>query len=203
MINEIYLYFADNLVQCYHLKSNRFIEIKLSKRIFKEGKIIHRPKFLHEFKVLLKKYKLIKNFQKNKIYLITPPNFEEVDKEIIKIIFEDLPIQELKLIKETSLYKMKKNELWINFNETYAFLTTSHKEKKETIIWNDIGFNFLEVLKRFLLSYPRIKKIIIIGHGKLLYQKVKEIEKECQKKTFYYEEPHKFLLTYFTRLNRK
>ena len=55
MQNKNYIYLVENQIQFYNKKEDKYYYYELSKKILENGKIIHRPKFLREFKTFLKK----------------------------------------------------------------------------------------------------------------------------------------------------
>lgn len=191
MQNKIYLYLVDNTLQLYSKKENEIYEHVVSKKIIEDGKIIHRPKFLRELKIALKKNHLIKKFQKNILYFIVPPNFKEVDKEILKMLFEDLMFHEIKIIKEINYYHLRKNTAWINLNREYMFITYLVKTKREVELLknNTLSFNFLEQLKIFITNHPRIKKIYLFGTNEIIPEISKKLEREENKIILYFEDP--------------
>jgi len=197
------MYLADNHIVFYLQKEKSFLKYNLSKKILKNGKIIHRPKFVREFKIFLKKNKIVKKFQNNVLYLITPPNFNEIDKEIIKLVFEDLPFQEMKIIKSINLYQLKKNTLWIDYNQDYAFLTSLRKNKKESIVIEKQEWNHsLETLiAQYLKTYPQLKKVILIGHNPEIPNITTKLIKQLKKIVLYYENYDKYLIEQAIRHN--
>ncbi|MCI8574918.1 MAG: hypothetical protein HFI09_00430 [Bacilli bacterium] len=195
MKNKIIIYLADDNIHCFMKKENRFITYNLLPKTIQYGKIIHRPKFQKQLSTFLKKQKIIKRFRRNIIYFITPPTFEEVDKEIIQLIFDELPIDEIKFIKEKNLYQLSKNTLWINIHSNYAYFTYLQKNEKITLTWNKkINFSLEEFIKRLLKNEQSIKKIILIGSNKNIPLMAKEYENLFEKRILYYENYDKYLL---------
>ena len=203
MQNDNYLYIADNKIEFYQKKTEQFFEYILPKKVVEHGKIINYPKFLSEFLLFLKKYQILKKFQKNNLYIIIPPNFNEIDKEIWKIIFDNLSLHKMKFIKETSCYNLKKNVLWLNLNQEYAYLTYLTKHQKETKLLQDnyLGINFIEQLKMFLDMNKNIKKIFLFGNSSEINQYCKKIESQTNKIVLYFENPKYYLLSHIIRHN--
>ncbi len=203
MQNKNYIYLVDNQIQFYNAKENYYNTCLLSKKILEDGKIIHCPKFLREFKIFLKKNQVIKKMQKNILYFISPPNFNETDKEILKKIFEDLPFQEIKIIKEMNAYQLKKNTLWINLNKEYAFLTYLKKHNKEIQVLknNYLNYNFLNQFSIFLNNNSFIKKVYFFGSNPELIEITKKLEQKTQKIILYFEEPSKYIINQIARHN--
>lgn len=203
MQNNIYLYLVDNKLQIALQKEKKIKEFSLSKKVIEYGKVIHRPKFTRELGSIFKKNHIIKKFQKNNLYVITPPNFNEVDKEIWIHIFEDLPIQKISCLKEVNYYQLKKNTLWINLNREYAYITylEKHHNKIELLKDNYLCYNFLEQLKLFLKANPRIKKVYLFGNNSDINNIRKKLENETGKIIFYFESPKNYLLIQVFRHN--
>lgn len=201
--NENYLYFIDNGFLFYSRKENKYWTQCLSNKILENGKIIHRPKFLREFQIFLKKRKIIKKFSQNVLCVIVPPNFNEIDKEILKKIFDDLPFQKLRIIKEWNVYNLKKNTLWINLNLDYAYLTYLKKQKKETIILknNYLSLNFEEQIVLFLKNNANIKKVFFCGTNPEISMLSQRIEKRTKKIILYFEDASKYILKESIRHN--
>lgn len=198
-----YLYLVDNLIVIYQRKEQRFLEYTLSNKIIEFGKIIHRPKFTREFQIFLKKNHIIKRFQKNILIIITPPNFNEVDKEIWNRIFEDIPFQEIKYTKETNYYELKKNTLWVNVQNSYAYLTYLFKNQKNsiTIQNNYLNLSLFEQLKTFLLLHPQLKKVYLFGASSDIVEKSKKLEKNTNKIILYFENSKFYLINTIERHN--
>lgn len=195
MKNKIIMYLEDDNIHCFMKKDNQMLIYNLLPKTLKFGKIIHRPKFQKQLSTFFKKQKIIKRFRHNIIYFITPPNFEEVDKEIIKLIFDELPIDEIKFIKEQNLYQLSKNSLWIHLNSNYAYFTYLQKNEKITLFWNKkINFTLEEFINRLLKNVPSLKKIIFIGSSKNIPDMAEDYEEKMGKRILYYENYDKYLL---------
>lgn len=203
MQNISYIYLVDNKIQCFCKKEQKYYEYVMPRKILEYGKIIHRPKFAKELQSFLRKNHLIKKFQKNILYFITPPNFYETDKEIIIKVFEELPFQEIKIIKEVETYHLKKNTLWININLDYMFMSYLEKHTKihQLIINNYLNYNFLEQIKIFLKNNPKIKKVYLFGTNPLIPNMVKELEQKTDKIFLYFENYENYILNKFIRHN--
>lgn len=202
MKNEIIMYLTNNTIHCYIKKEKKYFIWNLSPKILKYGKIVHRPKFQKELAEFFKKEKILKRFHRNIIYFLTPPIFEEVDKEILKLILEDFPINELKFIKENNLYQIRKNIIWINLNNTYAYIFMKTNHHIITMLWhNNQGIKLEELVKNQLSIYPKIKKIILIGTNKDLPIISETLAKNTQKRVLYYEDYDKYLIKTFLRHN--
>ena len=196
MTNKIYMYLVDDEIKILIERENIILNCVLSSKIIKKGKIIHYPKFIKEFINFLKKNKITKRFYKNILIWITPPDFNQIDKEIIRICFEELPFQELNILKEINLYQLKKNLLWINLNSDYAFLTILNKNKKEVRIWDEKNlFQITEQIDKIIEYYPNIKKIILIGNNSMIPEITIKLEKKYNKIILYYENYQDYLLT--------
>lgn len=202
MKNKIIMYLVDNEMICFVKKENRLLIHHLPPKILKQGKIIHRPKFQKEFTYFLKKNKILKKFHKNIIYLITPPNFEEIDKEIFFMITEDLPIESVKYIKEKNLYQLKKHTLWINYNQNYGFLTMINQKKEKTTIWEENNeILLIDYIKKIIMNNNHIKQIILIGTNRKIPEYTKKLEQLTKKRVLYYENYDNFFITRIIRHN--
>lgn len=199
MQNESYIYLIDNGFLFYNKRQKKLWNQSLANKIVEEGKILHRPKFLREFLLFLKKNKITKKWLGNVLYFISPPNFNEIDKEILKKTFDDLPFQKLEIIKESNLYQMKKNSAWINLNLDYAFITYLIKQKRETLILknNYLNQNLENQIIKFLELNLKIKKIFLIGTNPEIPIISKSIEKKTNKVILYYEEPQNYIINRF------
>lgn len=196
MTNKIYMYLVDDEIKLFLEKENILLNYVLSPKILKNGKVIHYPKFMKEFKNNIKKDRIIKYFNKNILIWIVPPNFYQTDKEIIRLCFDELPFQELKIIKETNLYQWQKNLLWINLNKNYAFLSYTIKTKKEIRTWEEQNlFSIYEQIDKIIKNNPNIKKIIIIGNNLDIPEITTKLEKKYNKITLYYENYQEFIIT--------
>lgn len=203
MQNKNYIYLYDNKLQFYSLKYDKFYNFSFSKKVLENGKVINRPKFIREFTLFLKQNHIIKKFQKNILYFIIPPNFHEIDKEILKKIFEDLPFHEIKITKETNHYKVKKNSMWVNLNQNYLFLTSLIKHKKETIVLNNnyLNYNFVNQLTLFLKNNKNIKKVYLFGSNLEIPLISSVLEEETNKIILYFEDYQNYILKEVIRHN--
>lgn len=190
------MYLVDDEMKLFLEKENILLNYVLSPKILKNGKVIHYPKFMKEFKNNIKKDRITKYFNKNILIWIVPPNFYQTDKEIIRLCFDELPFQELKIIKETNLYQWQKNLLWINLNKNYAFLSYTIKTKKEIRTWEEQNlFSIYEQIDKIIKNNPNIKKIIIIGNNLDIPEITTKLEKKYNKITLYYENYQEFIIT--------
>lgn len=190
------MYLVDDEIKLFLEKENILLNYVLSPKILKNGKVIHYPKFMKEFKNNIKKDRITKYFNKNILIWIVPPNFYQTDKEIIRLCFDELPFQELKIIKETNLYQWQKNLLWINLNKNYAFLSYTIKTKKEIRTWEEQNlFSIYEQIDKIIKNNPNIKKIIIIGNNLDIPEITTKLEKKYNKITLYYENYQEFIIT--------
>ncbi len=202
MKNEIIIYISNNILNCYLKREKKYYTWNLSSKIMKYGKIIHRPKFQKELTFFFKKEKILKKFQKNILYFLVPPNFEEIDKEILKLSVEDINIYELKIIKENNLYSLRKNIMWINLNENYAYLSIKTNHHMLTILWNSSqGYSLIDFIKIQLKNYPKIKKLILIGSNRKIPEISNQLFVATKKRVLYYEEYDKYLIKTFLRHN--
>lgn len=203
MQNKNYIYLVDNKIKFYSKNNDKYYEHVLPSKIIKNGKIINRPKFLREFLKFIKEQKIIKKFSKNILYFIIPPNFEEVDKEILKKVFEDLPFQELKMIKEEKIYHLKKNTLWVNMNQDYTFITYIIKHNRESLFLNNnyLDYNFLEQLKILLSNQSKLKKVYLFGTNPAIIEISKKLETFSNKIVLYFEDHSNYILKEFIRHN--
>ncbi len=202
MKNQIILYLVDDRINSYQQKEKKLLEYQLPKKIIKNGKITHHPKFIKEFNKFLKQNKIIHKFQRNIIWCIIPPNFEQTDVELMRNIFEDFPIDDIKFIKETNLYQLKKRTLWINKNETYAFLTILKKNQFETYLWDQTYLlNIIEYINKILAMNKSIKRIILIGTDPNIPAYVCQLQKQTNKIVLYYEDHKNYLINKLIRHN--
>jgi len=63
MKNKLIMYLEDDNIHCFVKKENRLITYHLLPKTLKFGKIIHRPKFLREFKLFLKTFNCMNNMK--------------------------------------------------------------------------------------------------------------------------------------------
>lgn len=197
-----FLYLLDNKILFFNELNQIYREI-IPPKIIKEGKIIHKPKFIKLFQQFLKKNHLIKRFQYSVLYVIMPPNFEEIDKEILKYVFDDLHFQECKTIKETNLISVKKNELWINLNDSYAYLFFGEKKGIEFSLIKDnyLKLSIEEQIKNYLLKEKKIKKIIFYGDNKNIPLLCSTIIKKYNKSCYFFENYDNYLLKILKKHN--
>lgn len=202
MKNELIMYLTDKEIICYQKKEAKYFSWKIDSKIIKFGKVIHRPKFQNELNKFFKKEKILKKFYRNIIYFLTPPTFEEIDKEIMQITLEDFLVSEVRFFKEVNLYQGKKNTIWVNIFDNYAYITFLNEKNKKTILWQkENEYSIEENIQRIIEKYPKIKKIICIGSIKTIPHISQKIEIMVKKRVLYYEDYDQYLIKMFLRHN--
>ena len=193
---RFFLYLLDNKIIFYEENGPIFIET-FPKKIISEGKIIHRPKFVKFFHLFIKKHHFLKPFCNHMLYIIIPSCFEEVDKEILKNTFDDLKFTECHLIKETNLIPIKRNELWIHWNDNYLqmfFMDRKQNLECETLKEGFLRTSLDDQVIQFLKKDNKIRKVFIYGQNKKIPSNCSQIIKKTNKNCYYFEDFDNYLL---------
>lgn len=172
------LYLSD-YINYYSVKSQKYVKFVPYKNTLKNGLIIDANKFIKSFNRMLKEYNIKTGIVPENILIITPPNFYSINKYIYKNIFENLNYKGIRFKSEIDFYDIEKNNVMINYNKNYFYLSKIIQGK----IKSEIYPNNLTILN-LLIKENNSKNIFI--HG-LLDDDLKSILRKNSANYYTYE----------------
>ena len=180
MENILYL---DEYINYYDKKYGKIIKFKPYKKTLKNGIIIDSKKFLKSFEKLKKAYKIANALLNEKLILIINSNYSIDDKNKIKDLLEELNYKQIEIINEITFLKINKNNLYINYNESYFNIYYLDNEKVKLINYENNNVNKSLVIN--ILKKINKENIIILGKN---YQELINIFKKTNCNYYFYEE---------------
>lgn len=175
--------FLDDFINYYDRKNNIIINFKPYKKTLKKGIIQDSQKFLKSFNNLKKIYKLTDSIFNDSIILIINSNYSVDDKHKIKEILEELNYKNIKIKNEIEFLKINKNNIYINYNESYINIYYLENNK---IKINNYENNFVN--KSLVINIiKKINKKNVIVFGKQYKEIIKILEKS-NINYYYYED---------------
>ncbi len=186
----IIIYLFDNVIQ--YKEKEEIKEFTMPKNAMKYGKIKNIPIFEKELDKLIKKEKWGILFRSKTIHIILPVHYDEIDKEILTVLFNNNGIKNIKYTKEINLFDLKKNQIIINIHS--AYLTTVEKRKKNIAIYF-YPFNIFDSLENTLSfifnKYSKKIRYILLGSNENI---PKIAKKSNNKQLFYYQEYKRYIV---------
>ena len=178
--NILYL---DDYINLYISKEQKLIVSKPYKKTLKNGKIIDAQKFISSLERIKKENKIKTSLFKEKITIIINSDYNKEDKNLLKKIMNELNYTEINFINELDLLKIKKDELYIFYEQSYYRLYYLNELRKIKMLMyerNEVNNELLEMIISML------KKSKIFVAGKDTSKLGVALDKRC--KFFYYEE---------------
>ena len=187
MENILYL---DDYINFWNKKLNKILVIKPYKNTLLNGHIIDRDKFIKRFNKIIIDNKLNKNIFNNTITIIINSSYTKEDKRIITEIFEELNYKQIKYINELNYLTINKNNLIINYNDTYFYFY--YLNNKGNIDMLMLPNN--SITNVFFIEYIKLlKKNNIYLFGKSFYNITKKLNQE-KINYYFYEESNNLIL---------
>lgn len=187
----ITIYPYENSIQ--YQEKTEIKEFIMSPKSMQYGKIKNIPIFEENLSKLIKQEKWVTLFKSKSIRIILPIHYEEIDKEIITVILNNLGIKNIKYIKETNLLEIKNNQIILNVHETY--ITMIKKSKKNTINYfypANIFPSIEHIIKNIIKENSSKYRYIFLGSNTNI---PKMIENQENNNLFYYKNYKNYYLT--------
>ncbi len=186
----ITLYLFENIIQ--YKEKEEIKEFVFPKKAMKYGKIRNIPLFEKKLEELVKKEKWVSFFQTKQITIILPLHYEEIDKEILLMLLNELGFKKTKTKKEINLYKRKNNQVILNIHNSYATLFVQKKGKTIKKFYpTNIFFNVEKMLNFILQNYENESLFHIMGS----YPNMKTLVKNlANTKCLYFKNSRTYLL---------
>ena len=187
MENILYL---DDYINFWNKKLNKILVIKPYKDTLLNGHIIDRDKFIKRFSKIIIDNKLNKNIFNNAITIIINSSYTKEDKRIITDVFEELNYKNIKFINEINYLNVNKNNLIINYNDTYFyFYYQNHKGNIDMLMLLNNN-----ITNAFITEYIKLlKKKNVYLFGKSFLDITNKLDKE-KINYYYYEESVNLIL---------
>jgi len=180
MENILYL---DDYINFYDKKTKRIISFKPYKHTLKNGLIIDSKKFINSYKKMKSVNNIVDTLINEKIILIVNSNYHADDRNKIKDILEELNYKNVKIINEVDLLNLNKNNIFINYNNTYFNIYyINDLNKVDLITYKKNNVNNSLVIN--ILEYLNKENIIIFGKN---YKELINIFKDTNYNYYFYE----------------
>ena len=187
MENILYL---DDYINFWNKKLNNILVIKPYKNTLLNSHIIDKDKFIKRFNKIIIDNKLNKNIFNNTITIIINSSYTKEDKKVLTDVFEELNYKNIKFINEINYLNVNKNNLIINYNDTYFYFY--YQNYKGNIDMLMLPNN--NITSVFITDYIKLlKKKNIYLFGKSFLDITSKLDKE-KINYYYYEESANLIL---------
>ena len=185
----IAIYLFENIIQ--YKEKEEIKEFIMPKKAMEYGKIKNIPIFEEYLGKLIKREQWVTLFQSKPIAILLPLFYEEVDREILTVILNNLGIKNIKYKKELSLYDKKNNQLILNVHINYITVYYQHKGIAIKRFYPlNIYVNIEEAIKNIQKNYKNTT-IYFLGSNPKLTILIKKLNSH---RCFYYQNHRTILL---------
>ena len=184
----IYLY--ENTIQ--YKENEEIKENVFPKEAMAYGKIKDINLFEQVLYKFINKKKWITFLKPKKIHLIIPGNYENVDKEILLTILNNLGLTHITCYDEKTLYIINKNQIYINIHNSYLLLTKKVSKNTKTISYPFYIFNSFENTINYILKHYKNTRFYLFGSNE---QIPKYVIKTQNKKVYYYQNYKNYIIS--------
>ena len=184
----IYLY--ENTIQ--YKENEEIKENVFPKEAMAYGKIKDINLFEQALYKFINKKKWITFLKPKKIHLIIPGNYENVDKEILLTILNNLGLTHITCYDEKTLYTINKNQIYINIHNSYLLLTKKVSKNTKTISYPFYIFNGFENTINYILKHYKNTRFYLFGSNE---QIPKYVIKTQNKKVYYYQNYKNYIIS--------
>ena len=184
----IYLY--ENTIQ--YKENEEIKENVFPKEAMAYGKIKDINLFEQTLYKFINKEKRITFLKKKKIHLIIPGNYENVDKEILLTVLNNLGLTHITCHDEKTLYTINKNQIYLNIHSSYLFLTKKTSKNLKTISYPYYIFNGFENTINYIIQNYKNTHFYLLGSNE---QIPKYVIKMQNKKVYYYQNYKNYIIS--------
>lgn len=184
----IYLY--ENTIQ--YKENEEIKENVFPKEAMAYGKIKDINLFEQALYKFINKKKWIIFLKPKKIHLIIPGNYENVDKEILLTILNNLGLTHITCYDEKTLYTINKNQIYINIHNSYLLLTKKVSKNTKTISYPFYIFNGFENTINYILKHYKNTRFYLFGSNE---QIPKYVIKMQNKKVYYFQNYKNYIIS--------
>ena len=132
--NNVIVRFNDNI---YYLK--------LNENILNNGIILSKDKFIKKYNEFTKENNL-KKIINNKMVVIIQNNISINDIKMLSIVFEELGIKIINIIKDISLLNVRKTKAYLIGNNNFRLYFINKYNKKSTINMNTSQISYNDII---------------------------------------------------------
>ena len=159
-------------------------------------KIKNKITFIEETKTILDKNKINNKLLTDNINIIIDNNNTEDDSNKIIDIFKELSFNNIKLINNKDLLRMKENDLIINVSDKNIKLYHNHNNLDINVYFNK-HIEILALYIKELIQDYKVKTIKLYGTYKQLNKIVNKLERKVRKEVYIYTQPDLIPIRYF------
>lgn len=182
------MYLVDNYI--FYYNHNNCIKYKLDNNILKNGKVANIKLFIKQFKELLSKNHINLGVFGQSIMVVVNPCYTEADIEVLKNILENLGFHNISFINEIRLYKLNKNNAYLNYNNDYSLLTIINKYNKKEFYLIEREFFLENQFIKFIKSKIKNKDLLVFG----LYLNIDEFVKNFGNNCYHFSNDETYLI---------
>ena len=185
-----YILYLDDYINLYLKEENKILKIKPYKDTLKNGKVKDNDKFSKIFQQIINKNQLNRGIFNNNILVILNKDYTKIDKLALLNLLEEINYKKIKFKYEYEFLEMRKNKLYLNYNDTYFsiyYIDDLGKIKfniyENNFINRNLIINILKCLNK--------KEIFIYGKK---YEEVINILNKIKLNYYYFEESDNLIL---------
>lgn len=185
-----YILYLDDYINLYLKEENKILKIKPYKDTLKNGKVKDNDKFSKIFQQIINKNQLNKGIFNNNILVILNKDYTKIDKLALLNLLEEINYKKIKFKYEYEFLEMRKNKLYLNYNDTY--FSIYYLDELGKIKFNIYENNFINRnLIINILKCLNKKEIFIYGKK---YEEVINILNKSKLNYYYFEESDNLIL---------
>ena len=140
--NNIIYFYENNVIVRFN---DNIYYLKLNKNILNNGIILNKDKFIKKYNEFTKENNL-KKIINNKMVAIIQNNISINDIKMLSIVFEELGIKIIKIIKDISLLNVKKNKAYLIGDNNLRLYFINKYNKKSTINMNTSQNSYNDII---------------------------------------------------------
>ena len=138
--NNIIYFYENNVIVRFN---DNIYYLKLNENILNNGIILNKDKFIKKYNEFTKENNL-KKIINNKMVVIIQNNISINDIKMLSIVFEELGIKIIKIIKDISLLNVKKNKAYLIGDNNLRLYFINKYNKKSTINMNTSQISIIQ-----------------------------------------------------------
>ena len=141
-LNNIIYFYENNVIVRFN---DNIYYLKLNENILNNGIILNKDKFIKEYNEFTKENNL-KKIINNKMVVIIQNNISINDIKMLSIIFEELGIKIIKIIKDITLLNVRKNKAYLIGDNNLRLYFINKYNKKVTINMNTSQISYNDII---------------------------------------------------------
>ena len=140
--NNIIYFYENNVIVRFN---DNIYYLKLNENILNNGIILNKDKFIKKYNEFTKENNL-KKIINNKMVVIIQNNISINDIKMLSIVFEELGIKIIKIIKDISLLNVRKNKAYLIGDNNLRLYFINKYNKKATINMNTSQISYNDII---------------------------------------------------------